>query len=591
MRTPARRSSPSSSLRWACECTLVAAAALTTILTCLEAWTWATTKFPAPRRIVHKIGFDPYVNETCLAQDWAYPSLNLSARVRAAVGQSTHSGSSGDASPAVSLLSIDYHISPIADLKDLLRRHVPNAVVVDRSLSEACERAGTCATSRTYRMIRRGRRPSMYLTPAARRAFFAAYTDVRAAPRQPTSWVGWLLGEGIPPPLDPLVMHSDALVCSHPTGSCELAMPFNRPAIIWATTRFELGRECNARRMCGYVHNLRALASIPGSVVLANNMYDVHYTQYFTGITPQYVPSYCGYTGAAWRWGATGRSWMRTVLVHGFKPFTPPRAGTHANTSSTMKLAPTYTDSHELLYPGDTHGRGGPDGLINDTIAPDGLEAFLSPLRQAAKAAGSKWRFKSLRVALGSNYTYESLGAFPAVLHLPYQASIMSFFEHYRMGIPILAPSLRLLTRWHIGMRMVGERSWDMAFYRRVSNGSVLPRHPAASAPYDPNDDMDPAAVAWWLQWSDYYTFPHVVLFDSWQDLLDKLNSVDLAAVSAAMRAHSAAQEAELARTWSGILAGLPSRTQRAASDASLHGLSYEQRMDTLFGPQGWADY
>jgi hypothetical protein len=557
----------------------------------LEAWSWAKTKFPAPRRIVFDIEFDPYVNDTCLAQESVYLSLNLSARVRAVAGHPTPiSSTNADASSAVSLLSIDYHISPIADLKDLLRRHVPSAVVVDRSLSEACERAGTCATSRTFRMIRRGRRPSMYLTPAARRAFFAAYTDVRAAPRQPTSWVGWLLGEGMSPPLDPLVMQADAMVCSHPTGSCELVMPFNRPAIIWATTRFELGRECNARRMCGYVHNLRALASIPGSVVLANNMYDVHYTQYFTGITPLYVPSYCGYTGAAWRWGATGRSVMRKVLVHGFKPFTAPRAGTHANTS-TAKPASTHTDSHELLYPGDTHGRGGPAGARNGTIAPDGLDNFLGPLRQAAKAAGSKWRFKPLRVALGSNYTYESLAAYPAVLHLPYQASIMSFFEHYRMGIPILAPSLGLLTRWHMDMRMVGERSWDMAFYHRVSNGSVLPRHPTAIAPYDPNDDTDPASVAWWLQWSDYYTFPHVILFDSWQDLLDKLNGVDLAAVSAAMHAYSAAQEAELALTWRRILASLPSRQERAASDARLHGLSYEQRMDTLFGSQGWADY
>jgi hypothetical protein len=321
---------------------------------------------------------------------------------------------------------------------------------------------------------------------------------------------------------------------------------------------------------------------------VSHNLYDVHYIQYFTGITPQYVPSYCGYTGATWRWGVAGRSWMRTVLVHGFKPFTPPQAS--ANTSAA-KLAPTATDGHELLHPGDTRGRGGTGDTRNGTIAPDGLETFLSPLRQAAKAAGSKWRFKSLRVALGSNYTYDSLAAFPAVLHLPYQASIMSFFEHYRMGIPVIAPSLSLLTRWHMDMHMVGERSWDMAFYHRVSDGSALPRHPAASAPYDPNDDTDPAAVAWWLQWSDYYTFPHVILFDSWQELLDKLNSADLVAVSAAMHAHSATQEAELAHTWRRIFAGLPSRPQRAASDARLHGLSYEQRMDTLFGPQGWADY
>jgi hypothetical protein len=103
------------------------------------------------------------------------------------------------------------------------------------------------------------------------------------------------------------------------------------------------------------------------------------------------------------------------------------------------------------------------------------------------------------------SYSYEQLCAFPAVLHLrlPYQVSIiMSFFEQYRMGLPIIAPSLKLLVRWHMEHWLVSERTWDMTREGRRGTGSALPRHPdAAELPYDPNDDTDEVAVAWWLQW------------------------------------------------------------------------------------------
>jgi hypothetical protein len=41
---------------------------------------------------------------------------------------------------------------------------------------------------------------------------------------------------------------------------------------------------------------------------------------------------------------------------------------------------------------------------------------------------------------------------------------------------------------------------------------------------------------------ADFYTFPHVILFDSWEDLVTKLQTTDLRAVSAAMQEHNARQ-------------------------------------------------
>jgi len=44
------------------------------------------------------------------------------------------------------------------------------------------------------------------------------------------------------------------------------------------------------------------------------------------------------------------------------------------------------------------------------------------------------------------------------------------------------------------------------------------------------------------LQWADYYVFPHVILFDSWEDLALKIKSVDLPKISAAMKDYSSRQ-------------------------------------------------
>jgi len=370
------------------------------------------------------------------------------------------------------LLSIDFHISPIQDLKYLLKGHFPGVVVSDRSLSGACSRTGTCANPSNLAVLRQGDvSHSMYFGSGVREEFFNAYCN-----------------KGV----SDMVAASAAMVCSHPTGMCELAMPFNRSLILWATTRFEQGRERHKERFSGFIKNFRAMASLPGSVVLANNMYDVHYIQYFTGIKPVYAPSHCAYPGVSWSWKPDPAQ-PKPILVHGYRPH-----------------------------------RGGVS-----------LDAFLSPLRSAG---GGGWEFAELRAALGHDYAYATLAGFPAILHLPYQVSIMSFFEHYRMGIPILAPSRALLTKWHMETLFVSERTWDTVLYNTPTSQSAVSRHADATQPYDPNDETSEDAVSWWLQWADYYVFPHVILFDSWEDLALKIKSVDLPKISAAMKDYSSRQ-------------------------------------------------
>jgi hypothetical protein len=197
---------------------------------------------------------------------------------------------------------------------------------------------------------------------------------------------------------------------------------------------------------------------------------------YYTGVRATLVPSLCNYTGARYSWRAYDPGRLRSIPVLGFRPL-----------------------------------RG---------LSTSKLDDFLAPLLRLTSGALHGLSFKGYRALLG-DYTYEQLARYPAILYVPYQVSVMSFYEQYSMGIPILAPTARLLAEWHMQYRMVSELTWSLVF-GSASRKGVIPRHPSvleADEPFDPNDEDNEAAVRHWLGFADFYTFPHIILFDSWEDL------------------------------------------------------------------------
>jgi hypothetical protein len=64
--------------------------------------------------------------------------------------------------------------------------------------------------------------------------------------------------------------------------------------------------------------------------------------------------------------------------------------------------------------------------------------------------------------------------------------------------------------------------------------GSALEPHAAFVNESDPNNDFDEDAVYSWLGYADYYTFPHILYWDSPEQLVDLAAGrvVDFAMVS-----------------------------------------------------------
>ena len=132
----------------------------------------------------------------------------------------------------------------------------------------------------------------------------------------------------------------------------------------------------------------------------------------------------------------------------------------------------------------------------------------------------------------------------------------MSLFEFYNMHIPLFIPSKRLLADYHAKYDLLCERTWECIHGKKVSK-SQLPRHPESTSvikDFDPNDDVHPQALMEWLQFADFYLWPHILLFDSLEHLVELMRTADLAAVSRGMAEFSAKQQQDILSRWEAIL-------------------------------------
>ena len=264
--------------------------------------------------------------------------------------------------------SQEYHISPIRDLKNLLR---PLGVrFIDKSLAGKCFVTNTCEGRKSLKII--NRHNALNLDYSLIPIFYNAYKD------------------------DAEMKSVDAFVCYHPTSMCELFMPFNKSIIVIASTRYELGR-FGVDRWTKWNKNFVQIASTPGNVVGGNNMYDVEYMKYFTGVEPQLIPSYCGY------------------VSHKYAP-------------SVLAFLLSSVISNGMF------------GKIFYKVFASKYKTHCKSMKCTAKLIPLQKKHRS--------YKYSELTTYAGIVHIPYQVSVMSIFEQYRMNIPLFFPSFELLTTW-----------------------------------------------------------------------------------------------------------------------------------------------
>ena len=293
---------------------------------------------------------------------------------------------------------------------------------------------------------------------------------------------------------DPVMKTVDAFLCYDPPAICELFEPFNRSLIIIFTARYYYNRN-DLRSKVLWNSKLSRMARDPKNIIAANNIYDVKVVEYYTGIKPVYLPNYCNYTNAT---------------------YTPTRPGyLLAKRRPNTYLNYWFKRQYDLVTSKSTSGR------VQELIVVDQRYPF---------------------------YNFTDLAAHRGIVHLPYQVSVMSVFEQYRMNVPLFFPSQQLLLRWNAEHHLL--------IGRVITWFSQRP-HPSQRHIPNPVEDRDPKAVAYWLKYADFYTLPHIIYFDSIEhlvELLERFTMDDLQAVSGRMKQYNANLKDKLMHKWTGIL-------------------------------------
>jgi hypothetical protein len=293
----------------------------------------------------------------------------------------------------------------------------------------------------------------------------------------------------------------DGFIVTHTPSFAMLYERWKKPTIVVASTRYEYPFTGDRARWEDFNDFLRRRIDEGLVIPLANNKYDAAYAEYFTGRTWRVIPSLCEYTGA--RYTGTKAGYLYSSFFKG------------------AKLPPSVFDKDRVFAP--------------------------SLLRRAL------WRIPGVS---RRGRRWQDLADYRGIVHVPYNASVMSLFEQYTANIPLFMPSLWFLRKLH-------ERHFREGVLSQLSYNQVdgLPPGSAVSADErDPNDYADTDVMMEWVKLADFYdpeNMPHILHFDSFEHLRELLASSSLEAVSHRMRAHNATRRAAIIASWRATLANL----------------------------------
>lgn len=255
------------------------------------------------------------------------------------------------------------------------------------------------------------------------------------------------------------------------------------------------------------------------------------YIRYFTGIQDVVLlPNFCNYVNA--RYAPT-----RPEILLG------PARGVNPGIQQQMFTALESYNKHMTVNPENTA-----ESSNHKSGADSKTTLKISPIRDVY-----------------AHFEYTDLAAHPAMVILPYQVSFMSLFEFYRMQIPLFAPSPALLTQWHVDHKMLNERTW-MSVLGQPQLRSILGRHTDiphnSSVPKsDPNDEFTHDAILEWVKLADFYQWPHIAVFDTWEQLFAQLgDKSQLHTISAQMGAYNVQEETQIKSKWLKMLNKIQAR-------------------------------
>ena len=151
---------------------------------------------------------------------------------------------------------------------------------------------------------------------------------------------------------------------------------------------------------------------------------------------------------------------------------------------------------------------------------------------------------------LYKRYRFSDIVNHRAIVYHGYPRMSYEFMELYFLGVPLFVPSMK----FHHTFRSFDP---DQSYLSKhncnesSSDGQMSP-HPSTYHPYNPyiEGSQEWEAKYYWLQFSDFYTWPHITYFDDFMDLEHKLMKVDFKKIHHQMVMEVESKKKSLLKTW-----------------------------------------
>ena len=308
----------------------------------------------------------------------------------------------------------------------------------------------------------------------------------------------------------------DAFICSFPSSMCQIWSKMNKSIIFLAAHRYNLGRTTllNWPILNKYISQLQEASQEKGHFVGAVSRYDIEYMKYYNPkLNPILLSSYAGY-------------YMKQYTVEDVK----------RKEILIFKKRGTIRGVH----PG---------------------EPFVHKVKEALKPEiNAEWIY----TLYNNHFEPGDFIRHPAVIVLPYSVMSYKFSELYSSAVPIFAPSFVFYQNYYDASIMQFSLGWDRTVNPMIDPGveKRMRQNGTSYHPYSPNVDYleDVESEMYWLQFSDFYDWPHIQYFDDYQDLKHKLLNSDFKYISAAMKKELMHRKQQVTVGWCKVIDNIRNR-------------------------------
>ena len=150
-------------------------------------------------------------------------------------------------------------------------------------------------------------------------------------------------------------------------------------------------------------------------------------------------------------------------------------------------------------------------------------------------------------------FEWSDIYSYKGIIILPYNCSTMSIFEYYTANFPIFCPSYNLMLDLFSKYpgHVLSEISWNPI--TGMKPGSLI----ECDINNDPNRYDNLEIMSNWIKYSDFYNqewMPHIIYFDSFDELSLQLKETNLQEVSKNMEEFNLVRKDKIYSEWGNIL-------------------------------------